>query len=158
MPISNGLMNAVAVYIRKAFEDAQAKAKTKRIRDNLKMTDAHQTGEGSVGASIEVSLLSAPEAVAYEFGSGLHDPNGSHLIPIRAVRAKALSFWWEKAGKQFVGKELPYGHPGVASHPALGPAIKENIPFLMNEIKTYVKQEIGLIITENNARTGHDFS
>ena len=153
MPISNGLMNAVALFIRKALEDAQAKAKTKRIRDNLRMTDAHSIGQDSVGASIEVSLISAPEAVAYEFGSGLHDPSGSHLIPIRAVRAKALSFWWEKGGKQFVGKELPYGHPGVAAQPALGPAMRENLPFLTNEIKTYVKQEIGLIITANNART-----
>src|SRR4030065_1617571 len=126
MSISNDLIMAVSEYIKVAFKEAQFKAKTRRIRDNLRMSDAYVSGPDTITASIEVSLRSAPEARAYEFGSGTHDLIGSHLIPIRAVQAKALSFWWEKAGKQFIGKELPHGHPGVAAQPALGPAMEEN--------------------------------
>lgn len=152
MPISNGLVNAVAVYIRKALENAKARAKTKRISDNIRMIDAHREGEGTVKASLLINVASAPEAPAFEFGSGMHDPAGAHLIPIRAVRAKVLSFWWEKGNKQFVGVELPYGHPGVVKQPALGPAMVENIPFLKNEIATYVKDEIKSIAVENSVR------
>lgn len=157
MPISNDLVMAVSDYIKAAFKDAQFKAKTKRIRDNLQMTDAQLFGQ-SIVASIEVSLLRAPEARAYEFGSGTHDLIGSHLIPIRAVHAKALSFWWEMKGKQFVGKELGRGHPGVAAHPALGPAMEENKNLLVQNVDMYVRQAIESVIIENNARIRHGFS
>ena len=153
MSINNDLIQAVSAFIHAAFESAQTKAKTKRIRDNLKMTDAHSTGQNSVGASIEISLLVAPEAAAYEFGSGTHDPLGSHLIPIRAIAPKkALSFWWANENKQFIGPKLPLGHPGVAAQPALGPAMQESRPILIHNIDAFVRQEISSIIVENNAR------
>lgn len=63
--------------------------------------------------SVYVKIKDAPDAAAWEYGSGLHDPNTPHLIPIAAKNVPLLQFWWENRRKWFKGARLPFGHPGI---------------------------------------------
>lgn len=73
-------------------------------------------------------------AGAQEFGSGIHDPDQPHFIPIPALgnlNAKTLAFEWPGApagmtpnaeGMFFFKSVL---HPGVPAQPYLRPALRE---------------------------------
>lgn len=73
-------------------------------------------------------------AAAQEYGSGLHDPDTPHMIPIPALgntTAKTLAFEWPNAptgmkpnaeGLFFFKQVL---HPGVRAQPYLRPALEE---------------------------------
>ncbi len=82
----------------------------------------------------------APQAAAYEFGSGEHRTRisvrgeGPGLYPIEAVNVPLLKFWWKKRNVLFVGPWLPYGHPGVAPRPFLQPAIDKNLDDLKSNL------------------------
>ena len=102
---------------------------------------------GELARSVNYAVESMPEmaaawravigtnisyAAAQEFGSGLHDPDQPHFIPIPAlgnVNAKTLAFEWPNApagmkpdpdtGLFFFKRVL---HPGVPAQPYLRPA------------------------------------
>lgn len=152
MPIDNGLMNALSIFIRQAFNDARELGFTERIRSNMRMTDAHITGENTVEADIHISLRDAPEARAFELGSGVHNPQRPGLYPIAAKNVANLYFWWERGHKMYFGPRLTYGHPGVAPRPAMGPAMEQNLPLLRREIRAMVRQEIRSIFIEARTR------
>lgn len=151
MAIDNGLMNALSIFIRQAYRDARELGFTARIRANVRMTEAHVTGDNTVEADLHISLRDAPEARAFELGSGIHSPTSPSKYPIAARNAPNLVFWWERGGKWFVGKRLTYGHPGVAARPSMQPAMEQNLPLLRREIGAMVTQEIKSIFVE--ART-----
>jgi hypothetical protein len=151
MAIENGLMNAVSIFIRQVFQDARENGFTERIRQNIRMTDAHVVGENTVEADIHIALKDAPEARAFELGSGLHNPQTPGLYDIKAKNARQLWFWWERGNKWYSGPKLTYGHPGVAPRPAMGSAMQDNLPLLRREIRDVVHQEIKSIFTR--ART-----
>lgn len=75
--------------------------------------NSHPASEFYREIKIFVSKKDAPDAAAWEYGSGLHDPTTPHLIPIAAKNAPLLIFWWERKNKWFKGKALPIGHPGI---------------------------------------------
>jgi hypothetical protein len=91
-------------------------------------------GDGSYRATITVNTDIAPQAAAFEFGSGIHSQENPGLYPIHAVDAPRLVFWWEKRQKWFVGYQLPYGHPGVAARPYIKPAFEARKRSLMERI------------------------
>lgn len=86
---------------------------------------------GAWRAIIGTNLIYAP---AQEFGSGIHDPEFPHYIPIPAlgnVTAKTLAFQWSNApagmtpnaeGMFFFKSVL---HPGVPAQPYLRPALRD---------------------------------
>lgn len=150
MPISSGLMNALQIYINQAYPDAVDHGYTRRIQEAIRRLEPRMEGDSTGRAGLTVSLKEAPEARAYELGSGMHDQNGPHLIPIAARNAPNLVFWWERGNKWFVGRRLPYGHPGVEARPTMGPAMMNNIPLLRRELGVMVKAEIHSILVENS--------
>lgn len=145
MPISNGMMNALAIYIRQAFQDAKAFAKTADIEKSIQMEDAHLVNPDRAEASLFVKLKDAPEARAFELGSGIHGSFNTKY-QIEAKNVPNLIFWWEREKKIFKGPKLgdppKLGHPGVKAEPALRPAMINNIDLLRRELKAMVRQQI----------------
>lgn len=115
--------------------DARANAPTERIKSHIEISPIQQTPEGKQ-IRIEVSLDEkdgAPEARAYELGSGIHStsntvspnqqgPGGK--ISIDKVNAPNLVFFWEKMDRWFIGPHVD--HPGVEAKPYLFPAGRKN--------------------------------
>lgn len=150
MALIAGLMNALQIYIEQAYRDAVAHGYTARIRASIQRVDPVMSGDSSAKAGLKVSLVAAPEARAFELGSGIHDQRGAHLIPIAAKNVQNLVFFWANRRKWFVGPALPYGHPGVQAEPTMGPAMVDNLPLLRRELGATVKQEIHSILVENS--------
>lgn len=75
---------------------------------------------------IFVKVADVPDAAAWEYGSGIHDPNTPHLIPIAARNAPMLIFWWANRNKWFKGRALPHGHPGIKGRSYLRQPMLDN--------------------------------
>lgn len=79
----------------------------------------------------------APEAAAFEYGSGIHNPDNPQTYVIKPKNKNALAFFWDKVdadtkpGKKFIrispttGKAMfrYVDHPGVTADPYMKPAI-----------------------------------
>lgn len=114
-----------------------------KIPNAIKVGTANIVGQGkySIEITVDTSENAAPMARAFEYGSGLHaTKEPAKLYPIRAKNASNLVFWWERGNKWFVGKQLPYGHPGVAPRPYLIPAIEQNKPSIKARIISFFKR------------------
>lgn len=98
--------------------DARANAPTNRIKTNINISPVQDIAGGKQ-IKISVKLDDAPEARAYELGSGIHGEYGT-TYPIDAKNVSNLVFFWEKRQKWFVGPHVD--HPGVEARPYLFPA------------------------------------
>ena len=117
-------------------DSARGKAPTERIRGNIEVGQVRKDG-GRYSVEVFVSLKKAPEAGAYEYGSGIHATQGTKgTYPIVAKNAPNLVFWWEKKNKMFVGPSV--NHPGVAAKPYLAPAAQET--------KKSIRQKLGSLL------------
>ncbi len=125
------LRTNIIVSLNSLLGEIAEKARTNASWSN-RIPDAIKVGEiiekdGNFYGTIILDKNVAPEAAAFEYGSGLHaTKEPPHLIPIAAKNAPNLVFWWAKGGKLFVGPRLPIGHPGVEAKPYLHPAIDEH--------------------------------
>jgi hypothetical protein len=119
--------NIFAETMKKKITEVRAPS---NIGEHISVGSAQKKGnQYSIDVSIDISEGAAPEAPAYEWGSGEHRTRGSPgLYPIEAKNVPNLVFWWEKGQKWFVGAKLPYGHPGVAPRPYIEPSIQESTP------------------------------
>lgn len=125
--------------------DARANAPTERVKANVKISSVENTPEGKQ-ITVYVPLDKAPEARAYELGSGIHGPTGQ-TYPINAKNVPNLVFFWQKKGRWFVGPHVD--HPGVAAKPYLAPAAQKN----RNTILGLLSRGLGSI-TRTAIRTG----
>lgn len=134
------IVNELAAELTDSFKDVmttiQNKAKydapTKRISSNVEMevtSIQHSNITLSLVGKLFVRLDEghAPEARAYEYGSGIHSTKGPKMkYSIDAINAPNLVFWWKNGNKWFVGPHVD--HPGVAASPYLRPAVEANLP------------------------------
>jgi hypothetical protein len=121
----------------------------KHIGQHIQISPVQSTPSMNVPASenyrevkIFVKIADAPDAAAWEYGSGIHDPNTPHLIPIAAKNAGMLVFWWANRGKWFKGKALPIGHPGIKMRSYLRQSLLDN--------REAIRQRIAQSIQEAN--------
>lgn len=136
------MLKAAAVF-RKALMRV---APTQRIKRGVFI----ETVQGR-GNSRFISLrIKAPEARAFEYGSGLHATKGpKQKYIIRPRRKKALYFYWERMGQTFVGQKVM--HPGIEARPFINKAkaeARKEIRQLMKDnavknIRTYLRVELG---------------
>jgi hypothetical protein len=126
--INNVLMKSAETIAN----DARANAPTARIKANIKISPVVDTPEGKQ-IKISVALDDAPEARAYELGSGIHGEFGT-TYPINAKNVPNLVFFWQKKQKWFVGPHVD--HPGVAAKPYLTPAVDRNKSSLLGLLST----------------------
>ena len=98
-------------------------------------TESRPVSEYYREIKIFVNKADAPDAAAWEYGSGLHDPTSPHLIPIAAKNVPLLIFWWERKSKWFKGKALPIGHPGIKMRSYLRQPLMDNRDMILREIQ-----------------------
>jgi hypothetical protein len=112
---------------------AISRAPTQRIAGAIGVTKAEVRGEQIV-AEVYADLKIAPEAAAFELGSGLSGLKHQKYI-IAPKKADALVFKWQNedmsAGHPHTkdGKViLPFvNHPGIAARPYLEPSFREEL-------------------------------
>lgn len=114
---------------------ARSLAKTKRIASAISIDPVVAREEGQLSIDIVVSLITAPEFPAYEWGSGLFGPKGEKylIVPIYA----GILVFPEERWPNFVPGLTPVApykgkfylprvmHPGVHAEPCMKPAIDE---------------------------------
>ncbi len=125
-------------------EEARRNAPRSRIGEAIEILPVEEQ-DGRVVGTIRVDLNIAPEARAYEFGSGIHSTQGSaEKYPILPVNANALVFFWENEPAE-VQERFPHTpegkvilrrvmHPGVEPRPYLFPAVNRLFPRLLRGV------------------------
>ena len=104
----------------------------KHIAEFIQVSDVTENGNTYL-VNMHVSLADAPDAAAWEFGSGLHRTRGSPgKYIISATNAPNLYFWWERESKYFRGKVVH--HPGIVARPYMRPALESK----MSQVKKYI--------------------
>jgi hypothetical protein len=141
--IDDATMLKCANVFRKALMRV---APTQRIKRGVVI----DTVKGRGNSKFISVRIRAPEARAFEYGSGLHATKGpKQKYIIRPRRKKALYFYWEKIGQTFVGQKVM--HPGIEARPFIAQARAEartEIRKLLKEngvknIRTYLRVELG---------------
>jgi len=137
-----------------------------RIPDAIFVGAAEIVGEGRYSIDIIVDVTpdvdwrnpnprTAPEAAAFEYGSGLHGEDGE-TYPIAPKFAPVLAFDWPghdpdfPPGRKFIGVSEKTGkfmfnfvdHPGVAANPFLQPAVEKNRRAIRNRLAKLFKRGI----------------
>lgn len=134
------------------------KAPTRRIKGAIKAQPPVREGDAIVGKitiNLDEASGGAPEAMAYEFGSGIHSEKGETYV-ILPREQKALAFFWDKANASI--PRLPDGrvllrkvnHPGVAARPYIEPSLDELKKGVKAFIAKQIKLEIGAAFQEAN--------
>ena len=137
---SNTLNSPMPAKLSRAAEvlarAIRARGPTRRIRENVTVGPVQSPSAGSMRIDVSVK---APEAFAYEFGSGIHRPENPGTYVISPKEKSMLAFFWDKVdknspvGNKFRGISKETGkalftfvdHPGVAAKPYDRPAIEE---------------------------------
>lgn len=166
--------NQLNIFINDVAEEARRNAPTtkpsadgrsKGIRDSIKV-DPARDNEEIVYASVYVDLDDAPEARAYEYGSGVHGKSGDKY-PIAPKNSPSMVFWWKPPFGDLTGGKLPWiflkskdplegliafdraiMHPGVKARPYLRPAFEKHLKGFRGKLLKAVKVEIGFGFTE----------
>lgn len=145
--IQGAIVTTLTDHVQKAQNTAKGLAPTKRLKENIEIVPMQQT-LGHAVSGLLVSTEKAPEACAYEFGSGLHDPAGGHTIRIPGKNSTGpVAFKWDKAekmgpkgaGNPSLGRDGRYvfsyvNHPGVVARPYLKPAAQAEMEPLMQDL------------------------
>jgi hypothetical protein len=132
---------------------------SQKIPDAISVSEVKEWANG-IGVYIRVDLSVAPEARAFEYGSGIRSTHktqspkqegpGGYII-IEPVNFDHLSF---RGTNEWAGMWInvpPMGggvvhHPGVAPRPFIGPAIDEHRPMLRDLLKRAVRQSVSKTI------------
>ena len=136
-------------HVARIIEKARSLAPTKRIAANIQTVPLTQSeNQASSGIYIQTDKDHAPEACAYEYGSGLHDPAGAHTIRIPGQGSGPVAFHWNNAdkygpkgaGKPSLTKDGKYvfsyvNHPGVVARPYMLPAVVDEAEPLMRDLE-----------------------
>lgn len=157
--IDSIVMKTLTEEANKIAEAARQGAKTERIRNNIVVGVAETDGNGHYNIDIVVNTnkeTGAPEAAAYEYGSGRHrkdNPSTYVIKPREDSGARLLAFDWPDhdpdfpTGKKFIGMSnrgkflFNYvDHPGVAAQPYLKPAMEKNRPSFKARILSVFKR------------------
>lgn len=139
MPI-NDTTGELTIGLRKRMIEALnmiARSARARASWSTKIRNAIKVGEvkeqpGKVFGYIEVDRSIAPEARAFEYGSGLRakrGPQATYIIAPKNVPKLIFQGTNEWTGQTIVVPPMGGGvvhHPGVAPRPFLHPAVQEN--------------------------------
>lgn len=129
--IRNGLYISAGIV-----QDEAKKVAPRHVGNHIQHTGVVQTDVNTYKVRIYVKIADAPDAAAWEFGSGLHRTRGKApgKYGIDAVNAPNLVFWWERMGVVFVGPHV--NHPGIVAKPYLHPALFNNLARIKRELMT----------------------
>jgi hypothetical protein len=155
-PAPRTVVQALRNSLSKIVVAAKALAPTQKIRSAIKMITPVVTNDRIV-SGIEVDLVKAPEAAAFEYGSGKQATKGSKgTYPIRPKAGNRagnnLVFDWPNEQAPGAHKHTKDGrvvlpmvnHPGVHARPYLAPAIAGGETELLDEIEKAWATSMGL--------------
>lgn len=122
------------------------------IPSAISVVNATENG-GTIQAAVKVDLKIAPQAAAYEYGSGIHGKSGQKYRIAPNPPKKALAFEWNPqtipwGSPKFRGKSgdtyfFNYvEHPGVVANPFLRPALVNKLPEVKKIIGEAFRAEI----------------
>jgi hypothetical protein len=129
-----------------------------KIRGAIRVGEVKEQG-GIIAGYVEVPLKLAPEARAFEYGSGVHSTKRApETYPILPRNGGSLVFQgthqWE--GQLVVVPPMGGGvvmHPGVAPRPFLHPAVEENKERIRELLGSNIRQYIGTVIRTSWSKT-----
>jgi hypothetical protein len=129
----NGLTVAATIV-----EDAAKQLAPKHVGDHIQHSQVTKVNENTYEIRVFVKISDAPDAGAWEYGSGLHRTKGSPAkYSIDAKNVPDLVFFWQRENRWFVGPHV--NHPGIAARPYLRPALKNNIERIKAEFLGHAK-------------------
>jgi hypothetical protein len=148
------IISSMTEMLAKIAEQARRNANwSSEIPNAIKVSEVTENG-GNFFGSLLIDLNEAPQAAAFEYGSGIHATKGTPVTyVIKPKNAGALAFYWPghesgmKPGKKFIG----YGkdgrlmfthvdHPGVEAKPYLHPAINQHRGEMREKLKSAFKR------------------
>jgi hypothetical protein len=163
MPFNSGdLRRALVMSADLLAKTMRSKAKTTRMRGAISVGQVEE-GKDYLAIEITTDLTKAPEAAAYEYGSGIHATKRSpSTYPIRKDKSPFIAFVWDKVdpqskkGKKFRGISNTTGkaiftyvdHPGVAAVPFIAPSLEEKTPEIVAILGQAFRAEIFMRIRE----------
>ena len=114
-------------------------APTSKIAGAVSVGQVTSPAAGSYAIDVIIDMKKAPEARAFEYGSGIHNPRNPGTYEIHPKNVSLLAFYWDKVDKnsptdgKFLGISNKTGkalftyvdHPGVAARPYIRPSITE---------------------------------
>jgi hypothetical protein len=132
------MVQAASGIMTKAMETADSKGLPSAIADAMSVKNFRREGAGRYSIEIDVDLIKAPMARAYEFGSGIHATRGEQgTYTIAPRNASMLAFEWSPefipwgskkfiglAGSKFLFRYVD--HPGVQQKAFLLPAARSS--------------------------------
>jgi len=124
--IQNGLLVGATI-----IEDAAKQLAPKHVGAFIKHTPVTKTGENSYQVSVYVPIADAPDAGAWEYGSGTHRTRGKADF-YKIEGHPLLAFDWKRMGTHFVGHFVT--HPGIHARPYLHPALYASLDRIRVEI------------------------
>lgn len=135
--VSSGVILRV---VSKMVRSARSIAAQKRAGNSAKAIVLSPVREADKTVTVRILLKTkvAPEAPAYEWGSGLHDKDNPHFIDINAVNVPNLMF---EGTNEWEGQliRVPHvNHPGVKARPYIKPAVEKH----RAELKKAVREEV----------------
>lgn len=107
---------------------------------------------GSISINILMNTRVVPEAPAFEYGSGVHDPKNPHFITIRARRKPYLVFEGTNEYSGMIIRTKQVQHPGVKARPFIAPAIEETRQKNKEDLNKEVSSNIRLLVKKMAVR------
>lgn len=130
--IASGLLKGAEIVRKNAQEVAP-----RHVGEFIQISPVTSTGANELTVRVFVKLSDAPDARAWEYGSGLHATRGPvGKYPIDAKNVPDLVFFWANRNKWFVGPHV--NHPGIVGRPYLHIGLFDHI----DEIKTALREEL----------------
>lgn len=134
---NNNMADSLARAAEVLAKKIRAKAPHQHLKDAVSVGGVTSPQPGRYEVEVKVT---AKDALAWEYGSGVHNPKNPGTYEIRPKNKKALAFVWPNHTPDFPrgGKYIGPGrddkllfrfvdHPGVAARPYNTPAIEESL-------------------------------
>lgn len=144
--VSNGVILRAANKIVQSARSIASRKRAGKSARAIKLSTVREAKQ-TVSVSIILDTNIAPEAPAYEWGSGLHDTKGSpHYIDIDAVNAPNLVFMGTNEWEGQLIRVPHVNHPGVKPKPFIKPAVEKHRAALKRSVKEEVNKNLRVII------------
>ncbi len=144
--VSNGTILRAANRIVQSARSIAAQKRAGNSSKAIKLSTVKEAKQ-TVSVSIILDTKRAPEAPAYEWGSGLHDTkNGPHFIDIYGRNTFLLTF---EGTNQFEGQLIQkqhVNHPGVKPRPFIKPAVEKHRAALKQAVREEVNKNLRINI------------
>lgn len=144
--VSNGVILRAADKIVRSARSIAAQKKAGKSAKAIKLSTVKESNQ-TVSVSIILDTSVAPEAPAYEWGSGLHTTKGNpHYIDINAVNVPNMIFAGTNEWEGQIIRVPHVNHPGVKPRPYLKPAVAKHRAQLKQAVREEVNKNLRIII------------